>query len=150
VNRQPAHGGQPLAYLQEVIRRLRPGPLLEGKPDRLTHADRAFAAALLQALADDEDPRGILFANAAPGRPEVKQQRLAVAVDVAISCRRGSTLKGAVESVRPKIGLTESQIERALREHYKAARAYIDTLTEERLQVESEANDSRLNHYRKK
>jgi len=125
--RDPIGDGKLLAYLRKVARRMNPAPMIEGHPDTLTAGDRTFAATILAMIARDEDPRP-LFWSAVAHRPKGDGgSRFAVAMvyesRVALGqAKRGKRLVGDLAALA---GLTDAQVDHAVREHQSTVQALL-------------------------
>ncbi len=134
-----------LLMLLKTIDRVDPFKILnQGKPDELTFGDRSFIAVVLRMIAENKDPRELFFEKRPTGRPQVKQMRLAIAVDVAINQALGHRYEDAKRLAMEKSGATEDQVKAALRYHHKAAKAFIQKLSPDRLKSEQQTNDERI------
>ena len=122
--RVPSHGGQLYGHLLKIIRRVDPGPLLQGKADTLNAGDRAFIAMLLRMVARDEDPRALFWTSKrGTGTREPDAAFGAALVYVAwLELGEEEVGKEAMGRVAKLSGLTDDQVDHAVRRHGEGAR----------------------------
>lgn len=144
--RIPSDSGNLLTLLRGVIQRMNPSPVLDGKPDQLTAADRSLAATVLAMVARDEDPRD-LFWSSVTHRPKGDDPRRADAAIVYWSLvtlgekKAGKKLRGQIADFA---GLTDDQVNHAVREYHYSTVAMIKAFGRELALIKAEDAAERL------